>query len=655
MISMFALLASSGVRVTAREWQWEPVLPPAVWIVLAAAAIALTASGYLGRRAWVSTGPRFAMLVLRSAAVLLVLILLLHPTIRRQWERSSRRPMALLIDRSGSMATRDEPDDPRTRWERAIASVEPIARSSRPDRVRFFSFDEQSAESDWPQLAATSEPSLDRHTDIAAALRAIRSATAGQPQTQIMLVSDGADTVSRQDGALLAAARELAREGLTLHTVVVGREDLPRLTVEPPRRELPVFINDSVRIPVRFTRQDSARGSVDVVVRVENRPPSVYRVTFPAGSTEVTQTLELVFDRPGLAHCRIEVPSRPPPVVVAGHPEFDVHAIDQPVRVLYIERQPRWSFQFLRNAFERDPRFDARLVLLDSGSGVADLPLDVDDWSSLDVVIVGDVSPQDLPPDWWRGLHDAVIDGGVGLIFAAGPGDLPARFLGTAEGELLPFRGLGPALVESREPFPLQPTPLGRHHPIMHLQDTHAWDKLPRLYWCAPVRDLKPTAEVLAEKPAGDDAPACPVVVVQRVGRGTVVYVGTDETWRWRYEVGNAVFYRFWAQAILYAGLPHRMGDAARHATTQSTQPAPFGELTDIRARPEVLKQLADETGGRCVSLTELPALIGRLEHQTVREEWSEAGPAWDNWPTLLVLVLLLSAEWWLRRRYHLP
>jgi len=277
MTSAFALLANGSARVIAREWRWEPVLPSTVWIVLALIALTLTAGTYLGRRASTSIGPRFAMLALRSATMLLVLVLLLHPTIRRHLERSSHRPIALLIDRSGSMGTRDELDDPRTRWERALESLQPFIRASRPAGLRFFTFAEQAAESGWPELAAITGSSPDRHTDIAAALRSIRSATVGQPETQIMLVSDGADTVSGQDGALLAAARELAREGLTLHTIVVGRQDLPRLTVEPERRELPVFINDSVRIPVRFTRQGLARDSVDIVVRADHRPPSVHR------------------------------------------------------------------------------------------------------------------------------------------------------------------------------------------------------------------------------------------------------------------------------------------------------------------------------------------------------------------------------------------
>jgi hypothetical protein len=33
-----------------------------------------------------------------------------------------------------------------------------------------------------------------------------------------------------------------------------------------------------------------------------------------------------------------------------------------------------------------------------------------------------------------------------------------------------------------------------------------------------------------------------------------VVYVGTDETWRWRELRGDRFFYRFWGQALRYAG-----------------------------------------------------------------------------------------------------
>jgi len=39
-----------------------------------------------------------------------------------------------------------------------------------------------------------------------------------------------------------------------------------------------------------------------------------------------------------------------------------------------------------------------------------------------------------------------------------------------------------------------------------------------------------------------------PLLAVQRVGSGKVMYLGIEGTWRWRREVGDQYHYRFWAQ-----------------------------------------------------------------------------------------------------------
>jgi hypothetical protein len=326
--------------------------------------------------------------------------------------------------------------------------------------------------------------------------------------------------------------------------------------------------------------------------------------------------------------------------------------------VLYIERQPRWAFRLLRNAFQRDPRFDARLVLIGSDARSANPPDNGPRLIDTDVVILGDIAPDDLPDEWWHDLRDAVTNDGTGLILASGPANLPARFLDSALAGLLPFRRLGPDPADQIDPWLLQLTPAGRLNPIMQIPPPDAWDRLPGLYWHAPIRDVKAAAQTLAEKPQTPGSPVCPVLLLQRAGRGVVLFVGTDETWRWRYELGDAFFYRFWAQACLFTGLPHRSppSTSTMPATTQITDLMPMpAEMADLRARPELMKRLARETGGESVQLRDLPGLLERISQHPVREQWAETRSLWDRWPTLGMLIILLCAEWFLRRRCHLP
>jgi len=80
------------------------------------------------------------------------------------------------------------------------------------------------------------------------------------------------------------------------------------------------------------------------------------------------------------------------------------------------------------------------------------------------------------------------------------------------------------------------------------------WSGMPPFFRAAAARSAKPAATVLAdvERPggqAGGDGPV-PLVVEMPAGRGRVAWIGTEETFRWRRNVGDALFWRFWGQAL---------------------------------------------------------------------------------------------------------
>ena len=54
-----------------------------------------------------------------------------------------------------------------------------------------------------------------------------------------------------------------------------------------------------------------------------------------------------------------------------------------------------------------------------------------------------------------------------------------------------------------------------------------------------------------------------PLMAMQRYGTGPVLFVGFEETWRWRYNTQDKIFGRFWGQVLLYMALPHKLGASA--------------------------------------------------------------------------------------------
>ena len=72
-------------------------------------------------------------------------------------------------------------------------------------------------------------------------------------------------------------------------------------------------------------------------------------------------------------------------------------------------------------------------------------------------------------------------------------------------------------------------------------------------------------AERLGESAKSD----MPIVATLWYGQGQVVYLGTDETWRWRFNVQDKHFIRFWGQIIYQFGLPSLLGDSAKRGLSR--------------------------------------------------------------------------------------
>jgi hypothetical protein len=79
-------------------------------------------------------------------------------------------------------------------------------------------------------------------------------------------------------------------------------------------------------------------------------------------------------------------------------------------------------------------------------------------------------------------------------------------------------------------------------------------------------------------------------------------------------------------------------------------------ELDNPGADVATMQSLASLTGGESLAPEELPALVRRLAEETdellVQRETKQS--LWDRWSMFLALVGLLTAEWFLRKRWGL-
>jgi hypothetical protein len=142
-------------------------------------------------------------------------------------------------------------------------------------------------------------------------------------------------------------------------------------------------------------------------------------------------------------------------------------------------------------------------------------------------------------------------------------------------------------------PVKLEVTPQGYDSPMLRLSDKaeeskKIWAKLPPIYWDAIVSRAKAGASVLMVDP--DPAKASrsgkmPVIAMQQYGLGQVLYVGTDNTWRWRKNAADKYHATLWGQMVQRLSLPHLLGESKRTQLSADKKKYATGDKVTIYAR----------------------------------------------------------------------
>ncbi len=327
-------------------------------------------------------------------------------------------------------------------------------------------------------------------------------------------------------------------------------------------------------------------------------------------------------DRAGERRWSVRLISETPDLLPENNrADVAIATFDRPLRVLYLDGYPRWEYRYLKNVLSREKSVSfastllavGRRYLQEGSETLEAIPSTPAEWARFDVIMLGDLRPDVFTSEQLTLLRDRVSIGGAGLMWIAGEGAVPTAWRSTPLADLLPMTfGAGDASVRSwdQEVY-LRPTPGSESLGVLRLRDdrgatsgdagaasqeaTSASELLP--FWPAELSDasntwsrlrwvqridpasLKPAVETLAVVDAiGSGAvpsvPASsntgggptPAVMTMRFGAGRIVYIATDEIWRYRYGRGEAYPERFYLQLLRYLGRDS-VGRAGRAAT----------------------------------------------------------------------------------------
>ncbi len=451
-------------------------------------------------------------------------------------------------------------------------------------------------------------------TDFAAALEDVRTLVPAEELAGVVFVTDGRPTAGAD---VEAVSRLYARQGAKISTVIVGnitnRPDLAIQDVSVPEN---LFLGEKVNALV-VLRADKLKGR-KAVAKFLLGDRELGRETVDIDSDEWTKELRFTDEPKEKGVFRYSIVLESPEGDIERENDawpFDVAVSDDRTNVLIADRRPRWEFRYLRNLFYgRDKSVHLQYLLtepdrLDGAAhkplGAADamrtfgdaeagsLPSGRDAWRKFDVMIFGDLNPELFQDDEVADIRASIEERGATAIFIGGGSFMPLAYAKHPLADLLPVvmtnaKGRVSAEWHSGS-FSFTLTGTGRTHEIMSLSSSDAengriWES--GLDWHRRLDGLvvKPGAETLAF--AGDSsALKSPLLVVQHRGRGRIVFLSSDETWRFRYRIGDTYHHRFWGNILRWcAGAKLRDGNAFARVGTDRLHYAP-GEQVKIRVR----------------------------------------------------------------------
>ncbi len=445
-------------------------------------------------------------------------------------------------------------------------------------------------------------------TDFTTALEGVLKEIPSEQLAGVLVLSDG---IHNAETSVLPITRRFGAQGAPVCGVMIGGTRLPfDIALADVIAPESVFLGDRVRM-LATVRATGAIGK-KIKVKLTCEDAVVDEAELEISSDDWQREVRLAHEPKTNGVVRYEVKAD----LLEGELfkdnnawRADVAVSDDRINVLLVDDSPRWEFRYLRNLFfgrDKSVHLQSWLVHPDTltGGAAASLPpasasrkfgdaesggwpVSREEWRAFDVIILGDLDVATLTPQVQEEIRSCVVDRGALLVVISGPRAMPHAFPNDS-----PLAGLVPFTVQEEDNFWKGPeetyrlalTPTGQTHPVMVQsgslsENEDAWKSLPLFDWRLPVT-AKPGAEILAvavpeggeqEKVLTDVRQAVAhledvmqyrakhaLIMAQRVGRGKVLGLAFDRTWRLRYRTGDVRHHRFWGQ-IMRWGLGERL------------------------------------------------------------------------------------------------
>lgn len=467
----------------------------------------------------------------------------------------------------------------------------------------------------WAPGAAMGTAPENAQTDLTGALQHVLENTSPESLAGVLLLTDGRHNAA---GLPEDSLRQLAIQNTPLSAVPIGGDlgpvDISLLSLSAPES---IYLDDRVVVGA-VAKLDGLLGE-KVEAKLLNGDEVVDSTTIEVA--DVNYRTELRFTHQpttkGIIDYKIRLePDKREIFQDNNQWSFKVAVTDDRTNVLLVDGFPRWEFRYLRNLFYgRDKSVHLQYVLLNPdeisrsrapspvsasatrafGDAEANrLPSSDQEWQLFDVIILGDIPPSALSLSDLRAIEEAVTKRGAMLVCVSGPRHMPHSFDSEVLQRLLPIQyepGSASMFDSPETSYEIELTSEGRSHPVTSQSSSRAlnldrWKAFPNMSWRFDPQGVKETAEVLAyARPIGtpsisealspDGSPGSVEAAIEqlanqesfemdhalittiRAGLGKVLMMNFDQTWRFRYGVGDTYHHRFWGQVTRWGAGPN--------------------------------------------------------------------------------------------------
>ena len=379
------------------------------------------------------------------------------------------------------------------------------------------------------------------------------------------------------------------------------------------------------------------------------------RADVPDGGGRIRVDFDHVLNLPGEYVYTVEVESVEGEIELTDNARSSsrLEVVDSQVKVLLISGLPSWDYQQVQRLLQRDSTISLSCWLQsmdetrpqEGDEPISRLPRSIEELGRYNLVIMMDPNPQEFDRSWVQLLEDYCRYKAGGLLFVAGPqftGEFVTMNRLRDIRDLLPVRLGDNEFIDSIQALAsatgdgagqMLPVSHNLDHPAMSFRNDAAqteqiWASMPGVYWNFPAIAAKPTARVLLER--GDQVNSegnQPLLVDGRFGAGKVMYMGFQDTWRWRSVGVQAQYFdRFWIQLVRYMvenrslqGSRRGFIDAEKNEFELGDRITLIGRVLDSSFKPltePVLNTIVKSEDGRVqkVDMKLLPQQEGRYE-----------------------------------------